>query len=162
MCSHLICILSSCWGWSLSLVASKPLPNCSAHCTQRRREWRARARAPAPRARARARPPDLCSTSHPPITASHPTARTRDEMPRALPRIRWWWNRTMLYVIPPNADLTLEQGVIQNLLPRTQQGGQHLTIDRFSRSLAQDHTLLKSSGCSSGNRFRRHWRPGGY
>ncbi len=42
-----------------------------------------------------------------------------------------------VYVIPPNADLTLEQGIL-HLLPRTQQGGQHLTIDRFFHSLALD------------------------
>src|SRR5437762_7484343 len=44
-----------------------------------------------------------------------------------------------VYVIPPNADLTLEQGML-HLLPRTQQGGQHLTIDRFFRSLALDRS----------------------
>jgi len=42
-----------------------------------------------------------------------------------------------VYIIPSNADLTLSQGTLQ-LLPRTQQSGQHLTIDRFFRSLAQD------------------------
>jgi two-component system, chemotaxis family, CheB/CheR fusion protein len=42
-----------------------------------------------------------------------------------------------VYVIPPNVDLTLEQGTF-HLLPRTQHHGQHLTIDRFFRSLAAD------------------------
>ncbi|GHO55811.1 CheR family methyltransferase [Ktedonobacter robiniae] len=42
-----------------------------------------------------------------------------------------------VYVIPPNVDLTLEQGTL-HLLPRTQHGGQHFTIDRFFRSLAAD------------------------
>ncbi len=42
-----------------------------------------------------------------------------------------------LYVIPPNTDMTLEQGVLK-LLPRTATRGQHLSIDRFFRSLADD------------------------
>lgn len=42
-----------------------------------------------------------------------------------------------VYIIPPNTDLTLSQGILQ-LQPRTQHGGPHLTIDRFFRSLAQD------------------------
>ncbi|GCE11607.1 chemotaxis protein CheB [Tengunoibacter tsumagoiensis] len=42
-----------------------------------------------------------------------------------------------VYVIPPNVDLIIEQRTLR-LLPRTQQGGQHLTIDRFFRSLATD------------------------
>ena len=42
-----------------------------------------------------------------------------------------------LYVIPPNTDMTLEQGVLK-LLPRTATRGQHLSIDGFFRSLADD------------------------
>ena len=57
-----------------------------------------------------------------------------------------------VYVIPPNADLTLEQGIIQ-LLPRTQQGGQHLTIDRFFRSLAQDRSRQAIGVLLSGTAF---------
>ncbi len=57
-----------------------------------------------------------------------------------------------VYVIPPNADLTLEQGTL-HLLPRTQQGGQHLTIDRFFRSLAQDCTQQAIGVLLSGTAF---------
>jgi two-component system, chemotaxis family, CheB/CheR fusion protein len=46
-----------------------------------------------------------------------------------------------VYVIPPNTELTLEQGTL-HLVPRTLQSGLHLTIDRFFRSLAQDRTYL--------------------
>lgn len=42
-----------------------------------------------------------------------------------------------LYVIPPNSDMTLEQGMLK-LLPRTATRGQHLSIDGFFRSLADD------------------------
>lgn len=44
-----------------------------------------------------------------------------------------------VYVIPPDTDLTLEQGML-HILPRTQRGGQHLSIDRFFRSLALDRS----------------------
>lgn len=42
-----------------------------------------------------------------------------------------------VYVIPPNTDLTLEQGAL-HLAPRMQHRGPHLAIDLFFRSLAQD------------------------
>ena len=41
-----------------------------------------------------------------------------------------------VYVIAPNTDMTLSQGVLQRL-PRTETGGQHLSIDTFLRSLAE-------------------------
>ncbi|HEY4383137.1 MAG TPA: chemotaxis protein CheB, partial [Ktedonobacteraceae bacterium] len=41
-----------------------------------------------------------------------------------------------VYVIAPNTDMTLSQGVLQ-LMPRTEAGGQHLSIDTFLRSLAE-------------------------
>jgi two-component system CheB/CheR fusion protein len=41
-----------------------------------------------------------------------------------------------VYVIPPNTDMTLQQGVL-TLLPRTETRGQHLSIDTFFRSLAE-------------------------
>lgn len=41
-----------------------------------------------------------------------------------------------VYVIPPNMDMTLQQGVL-TLLPRTETRGQHLSIDTFFRSLAE-------------------------
>ncbi|GAC1392024.1 MAG: hypothetical protein NVSMB38_14180 [Ktedonobacteraceae bacterium] len=42
-----------------------------------------------------------------------------------------------VYVIAPNTDMTLSQGVLQ-LMPRTEAGGQHLSIDTFLRSLAEN------------------------
>ena len=44
-----------------------------------------------------------------------------------------------VYVIPPNCDLTLREGVLR-LFPRQQTGGQHMPIDRFLSSLAEDQT----------------------
>jgi two-component system CheB/CheR fusion protein len=41
-----------------------------------------------------------------------------------------------VYVIAPNTDLTLAQSELQ-LVPRTEKGGQHLSIDTFLRSLAE-------------------------
>lgn len=41
-----------------------------------------------------------------------------------------------VYVIAPNTDMTLSQGVLQ-LVPRTEARGQHLSIDMFLRSLAE-------------------------
>jgi two-component system CheB/CheR fusion protein len=41
-----------------------------------------------------------------------------------------------VYIIAPNTDMTLSQGVLQ-LMPRTEAGGQHLSIDTFLRSLAE-------------------------
>jgi two-component system CheB/CheR fusion protein len=57
-----------------------------------------------------------------------------------------------VYVIPPNVDLTLEQGTL-HLLPRTQQGGQHLTIDRFFLSLAADQSRQAIGVLLSGTAF---------
>src|SRR5450759_3367156 len=42
-----------------------------------------------------------------------------------------------VYVIPPNGDLTIAQGVLR-LAPRTQEPGPHMPIDRFLRSLADE------------------------
>src|SRR5436305_3678399 len=41
-----------------------------------------------------------------------------------------------VYVIARNTDMTLSQGMLQ-LVPRTEAGGQHLSIDTFLRSLAE-------------------------
>jgi two-component system CheB/CheR fusion protein len=43
-----------------------------------------------------------------------------------------------IYVIPPNANLAILHGVL-HLMPRSQERGQHLAIDYFMRSLAEDH-----------------------
>lgn len=42
-----------------------------------------------------------------------------------------------VYVIAPNTDMTLSQGVLQ-LVPRTRKTGQHLSIDTFLQSLAEE------------------------
>jgi two-component system, chemotaxis family, CheB/CheR fusion protein len=42
-----------------------------------------------------------------------------------------------VYVIPPNSNMRLQQGVLK-LTPRTEARGQHLPIDLFFRSLAED------------------------
>jgi two-component system CheB/CheR fusion protein len=42
-----------------------------------------------------------------------------------------------LYVIPPNADLSISDGVLR-LTPREKPAGQHLPIDGFFRDLAED------------------------
>jgi two-component system CheB/CheR fusion protein len=42
-----------------------------------------------------------------------------------------------VYVIPPNADITIEQGVLQ-LVRRRAPAGFHMPIDHFFRSLAED------------------------
>ena len=44
-----------------------------------------------------------------------------------------------VYVIPPNAELTLTQGVLR-LAPRAETNGVHLSIDHFMRSLAHDRS----------------------
>jgi two-component system, chemotaxis family, CheB/CheR fusion protein len=44
-----------------------------------------------------------------------------------------------VYVIPPNVDLALTQGVL-HLTPRAETHGPHLSIDYFMRSLAHDRT----------------------
>src|ERR1044071_6841948 len=42
-----------------------------------------------------------------------------------------------VYVIPPDRNMTISDGVLK-LLPRTEVRGQHRAIDHFLRSLAQD------------------------
>jgi two-component system CheB/CheR fusion protein len=42
-----------------------------------------------------------------------------------------------VYVIPPNLDMTIAQGILR-LTPRTETRGHHMPIDRFLRSLAED------------------------
>src|SRR3982074_220735 len=42
-----------------------------------------------------------------------------------------------VYVIPPNVDMTISQGILR-LTPRTEKQGHHMPIDRFLRSLAED------------------------
>src|ERR1035438_8025854 len=42
-----------------------------------------------------------------------------------------------VYVIPPNSDLTIGQGLLR-LAPRAQDPGPHMPIDRFLRSLAEE------------------------
>src|SRR5262249_39692100 len=42
-----------------------------------------------------------------------------------------------VYVIPPNRNMRLQRGVLK-LTPRTEGRGQHLPIDLFFRSLAED------------------------
>src|SRR3989442_924043 len=42
-----------------------------------------------------------------------------------------------VYVIPPNVDMIISQGILR-LTPRTETRGHHMPIDRFLRSLAED------------------------
>src|SRR6266403_520023 len=42
-----------------------------------------------------------------------------------------------VYVIPPNVDMIIAQGILR-LTPRTETRGYHMPIDRFLRSLAED------------------------
>ena len=42
-----------------------------------------------------------------------------------------------VYVIPPNVDMTISQGILR-LTSRTETHGHHMPIDRFLRSLAED------------------------
>jgi len=42
-----------------------------------------------------------------------------------------------VYVIPPNVDMVISQGILR-LTPRTETRGHHMPIDRFLRSLAED------------------------
>src|SRR6266481_316095 len=42
-----------------------------------------------------------------------------------------------VYVIPPNVDMTISQGILR-LTPRTETRGHHMPIDSFLRSLAED------------------------
>src|SRR6266513_2745858 len=42
-----------------------------------------------------------------------------------------------VYVIPPNVDMIISQGILR-LTARTETGGYHMPIDRFLRSLAED------------------------
>src|SRR5437763_14491831 len=45
---------------------------------------------------------------------------------------------TRVHVIPPNVDMIISQRVLR-LTPRTEACGHHMPIDRFLRSLAEDH-----------------------
>jgi len=49
-----------------------------------------------------------------------------------------------VYIIAPNTDMTLSQDTL-SLLPRSVVGGQHLSIDKFLRSLAERRTANSSS-----------------
>ena len=42
-----------------------------------------------------------------------------------------------VYVIPPNMDMNISQGILR-LTPRTETRGHHMPVDRFLRSLAED------------------------
>src|SRR5262245_5939331 len=56
-----------------------------------------------------------------------------------------------VYIIPPNTDLAIVRGILQ-LTPRTYTRGQHMTVDVFLRSLAEDQmnrsigVILSGSG----------------
>ena len=54
-----------------------------------------------------------------------------------------------VYVIAPNMDMTLAQNVLQ-LMPRTQESGQHLSINTFLRSLAESRAALAMGVILSG------------
>ena len=54
-----------------------------------------------------------------------------------------------VYVMAPNTDMTLSQGVL-TLLPRTETRGQHLSIDTFLRSLAESREALAMGVILSG------------
>ena len=61
-----------------------------------------------------------------------------------------------VYVIPPNADMTLAQGVL-TLVPQTKTDGQHLSIDTFLRSLAESQAeraigVILSGAATDGTR----------
>ncbi|MFY9977981.1 MAG: chemotaxis protein CheB, partial [Candidatus Sulfotelmatobacter sp.] len=45
--------------------------------------------------------------------------------------------RNKLYVLPPNSDMTIRDGVL-HLVKRTKDRGQHMPVDIFCRSLAED------------------------
>jgi two-component system CheB/CheR fusion protein len=54
-----------------------------------------------------------------------------------------------VYVIPPNSDMTIRGGVLR-LSPRSLTRGQHLPVDHFLRSLAEDRGALAMSVILSG------------
>ena len=60
--------------------------------------------------------------------------------------------RDHVYVVPPNAGLLIAQGILK-IVPRVEEGGLHLPIDRFFESLALDRNtlaigvVLSGSGC---------------
>lgn len=55
-----------------------------------------------------------------------------------------------VYVVPPNAGLSLVGGIL-NLTPRIEEGGLHLPIDRFFESLAEDQRAQAVGVLLSGN-----------
>jgi two-component system CheB/CheR fusion protein len=57
-----------------------------------------------------------------------------------------------VYVVPPNAGLLLRQGALV-LVPRQEEGGRHLPIDRFFESLALDRDELAVGVVLSGSGF---------
>jgi len=57
-----------------------------------------------------------------------------------------------VYVIPPNAELLIRQGVL-HVGPRLEEAGLHLPIDRFFESLAQDRENLAVGVVLSGSGF---------
>jgi len=61
--------------------------------------------------------------------------------------------RDHVYVIPPNTNMAVLNGVL-HLMPRPEGPGQHLPIDYFLRSLAVDRKAA-SIGNTVGHRFRR-------
>ena len=96
----------------------------------------------------RALPPDLgmafvlvqhLDPSHHSLLADLISKTTRmpvDEV-RSGMRIRPNW----IYVIPPNAFMAISDGVF-TLAPRSKEGGQHLTVNFFMRSLAEERKGL--------------------
>jgi two-component system CheB/CheR fusion protein len=57
-----------------------------------------------------------------------------------------------LYVLPPNAGLLISQGLLK-VVPRQEEGGLHLPIDRFCESLALDRDGLAVGVVLSGSGF---------
>lgn len=57
-----------------------------------------------------------------------------------------------VYVVPPNAGLLIHHGTL-HVVPRREQGGLHLPIDRFFESLAQDRDGLAVGVVLSGSGF---------
>jgi two-component system CheB/CheR fusion protein len=57
-----------------------------------------------------------------------------------------------VYVVPPNAGLLIVQGALK-VVPRLEEGGLHLPIDRFFESLALDCDGLSVGVVSSGSGF---------
>jgi len=60
--------------------------------------------------------------------------------------------RDHVYVVPPNAGLLIGQGVLK-VVPRLEEGGLHLPIDRFCESLALDRDGLAVGVVLSGSGF---------